>query len=179
MKSEAELNKAILTVLTKIDNEAPELSKYIKETPVNLSEDNGITRNSLAEYYDSLCELLAGYKKEHELIDNQNLTNMKQSKHADKNREGYPSTPIAEDVYNKWKEEADLNPEDLTKRKSPNERPGMRNEKDFLQDMSGADLDVPGTELDDAQERIGSEDEENNYYSIGGDAHNDLDEDNS
>src|SRR4051812_34738343 len=41
----------------------------------------------------------------------------------------------------------------------------------------GADLDVPGTEMDDADERNGSEDEENNYYSIGGDNHNDLEED--
>jgi hypothetical protein len=36
-------------------------------------------------------------------------------------------------------------------------------------DMSGADLDIPGTELDDAGEEVGSEDEENNYYSLGGD----------
>jgi hypothetical protein len=41
---------------------------------------------------------------------------------------------------------------------------------------TGADLDVPGSELDDQQENVGSEDE-NNYYSIGGDNHNDLDED--
>jgi hypothetical protein len=34
------------------------------------------------------------------------------------------------------------------------------------------------SELDDKQEEIGSEDEENNYYSIGGDNHNDLEEDN-
>jgi len=32
--------------------------------------------------------------------------------------------------------------------------------------------------LDDQQESVGSEDEENNYYSLGGDAHNDLEEDN-
>lgn len=32
-------------------------------------------------------------------------------------------------------------------------------------DFSGDDLDVPGSELDDEQERIGSEDEENNSYS--------------
>lgn len=38
-------------------------------------------------------------------------------------------------------------------------------------------LDVPGAELDDADELIGEEDEENNYYSLGGDDHNDLDED--
>jgi hypothetical protein len=41
----------------------------------------------------------------------------------------------------------------------------------------GDDLDVPGSELDDADENIGEEDEENNYYSIGGDDHNELEED--
>ncbi|HEX8039547.1 MAG TPA: hypothetical protein VF490_10360 [Chryseosolibacter sp.] len=40
-------------------------------------------------------------------------------------------------------------------------------------DMAGGDLDVPGTELDDANEAIGSEDEENNPYSLGGDRHED------
>ena len=43
-------------------------------------------------------------------------------------------------------------------------------------DLSGSDLDVPGSELDDEQENVGTEDEENNYYSIGGDDHNNLDE---
>jgi len=38
-------------------------------------------------------------------------------------------------------------------------------------------LDVPGAELDDDMEIIGSEDEENNYYSLGGDEHDDLEED--
>lgn len=40
-------------------------------------------------------------------------------------------------------------------------------------DMAGEDLDVPGSELDDDNEAIGSEDEENNSYSIGGDRHED------
>ncbi len=44
-------------------------------------------------------------------------------------------------------------------------------------DFAGEDLDVPGSEQDDAQEQIGSEDEENNSYSIGGDRHSDLEED--
>jgi hypothetical protein len=39
------------------------------------------------------------------------------------------------------------------------------------------DLDIPGAELDDRQEDIGSEDEENNYYSLGGENHIDLEED--
>ena len=38
-------------------------------------------------------------------------------------------------------------------------------------------LDIPGTELDDADEAIGEEDEENNYYSLGGDNHENLEED--
>jgi hypothetical protein len=46
-------------------------------------------------------------------------------------------------------------------------------------DFSGNDLDVPGVEDDDQQESVGSEDEENNSYSIGGDDHNDLEEDKS
>ena len=41
----------------------------------------------------------------------------------------------------------------------------------------GNDLDIPGSELDDADEEIGEEDEENNYYSLGGDRHEDLEED--
>lgn len=40
-------------------------------------------------------------------------------------------------------------------------------------DMTGGDLDVPGAELDDERESIGSEDEENNSYSLGGDRHED------
>ncbi len=43
-------------------------------------------------------------------------------------------------------------------------------------DFSGNDLDVPGAELDDEQESVGSEDEENNSYSMGGDNHDDLEE---
>lgn len=39
------------------------------------------------------------------------------------------------------------------------------------------DLDIPGAENDDANEEIGEEDEENNYYSLGGDAHENLEED--
>jgi hypothetical protein len=40
-----------------------------------------------------------------------------------------------------------------------------------------ADLDIPGSELDDANENIGEEDEENNYYSLGSDRHEGQEED--
>lgn len=73
--------------------------------------------------------------------------------------------PASEDIYNKGKEEIELNPEDLTKKKSNTTSTGKMNEKTFEDVKTGVDLDVPGAELDDIQENIGSEDEENNYYS--------------
>lgn len=88
--------------------------------------------------------------------------------------------PPSEDIYNKLHKKSDINPADITKKKIPveiNNRSKL-NEKNFEEDMSGGDLDIPGSELDDAQEAIGSEDEENNHYSIGGDNHNNLEEDN-
>ena len=92
---------------------------------------------------------------------------------------GYPLYPASEDIFIKSKEEGNINPEDISKSKELNDNNtiGKNNEKDFIEDQSGSDLDVPGSELDDEQEKIGSEDEENNYYSLGGDSHNDLDED--
>lgn len=41
--------------------------------------------------------------------------------------------------------------------------------KGFPLSLTGEDLDTPGEELDDMNEDIGEEDEENNYYSLGGD----------
>ena len=91
---------------------------------------------------------------------------------------GYPSYPPGEDIYSKYKEEEDINPEDISKTKEFDDSHGENNELDFNSNLSGRNLDIPGTELDDNQEDIGSEDEENNYYSIGGDDHNNLEEDN-
>jgi hypothetical protein len=45
-------------------------------------------------------------------------------------------------------------------------------------DTSGSALDVPGSEADDELEMTGSEDEENNHYSLGGDNHEALEENN-
>ena len=41
---------------------------------------------------------------------------------------------------------------------------------------AGADLDIPGSEDDDANENIGEEDEENNYYSLGSDDNDNITE---
>lgn len=86
--------------------------------------------------------------------------------------------PPSEDIYNQLKEEADIDPEDVTKTKSfiEIEKRPQWNEKSFSDDVSGSDLDIPGAELDDEMEAIGSEDEENNGYGLGGDNHQDLEE---
>lgn len=85
--------------------------------------------------------------------------------------------PPSEDIYNQFKKESEIDPEDITRMKSSNANDGKYNEKNFNQDKSGADLDIPGAELDDGLEDIGSEDEENNGYSIGGDNHHNLEDD--
>ena len=86
--------------------------------------------------------------------------------------------PPSEDIYMKSKEEQEVDPEDITQRKYWQKKylRTKNNELSFEDDETGEDLDVPGAELDDDDEKLGSEDEENNYYSLGGDEHDDLDE---
>ena len=93
--------------------------------------------------------------------------------------EGYPHYPKSEDIYSKFKEEQNIDPEDVTRLKDFNPLEDVVPDEDFEADeeIMGTDLDVPGADLDDETEDIGNEDEENNYYSIGGDNHNDLEED--
>jgi hypothetical protein len=172
MKTAAEWEHDIANITLKIHNEFPELSKYISEMPDSFSEkDNDeLDTKHFKEYYNSLEELIFEYNKTHE------AKNEKDKSEPSK-LEGYPLYPPSEDIYNRAKEAEDINPEDISKTKTPNEKQGTSNEKNFEDDMSGDDLDVPGSELDDQQESVGSEDEENNYYSLGGDDHNDLDED--
>lgn len=78
---------------------------------------------------------------------------------------GDPEYSANEDIYNR-EEKEHYNDKELPK-KQDGEIPVPLDEG----------LDVPGAELDDADEKVGEEDEENNYYSLGGDDHNDLDED--
>lgn len=101
----------------------------------------------------------------------------KNSKPGEKEFPGYPHYPESQDVYNQDRIEEELDPEQTDKKKITERVQGGLNEKDFRSDVSGADLDVPGAENDDAQEAIGSEDEENNHYSLGGDDKENLEED--
>ncbi len=49
-------------------------------------------------------------------------------------------------------------------------------ENSNIDDDMEMNLDVPGSELDNSEEKIGSEDEENNYWSLGGENHEDLEQ---
>ena len=49
-------------------------------------------------------------------------------------------------------------------------------ENSNIEDDMEMNLDVPGSELDNSEEKIGSEDEENNYWSLGGENHEDLEQ---
>ena len=71
--------------------------------------------------------------------------------------------------------DADVTPDDLVALGEQDADFGRREELA----VTGDDLDVPGSEDDDDNEDIGEEDEENNYYSLGGDAHENLEEDKS
>ena|SRR5215468_4107255 len=78
-----------------------------------------------------------------------------------------PIYKATDDIYNREKEQPLKDEDDGEAIKSDN------NAKD-----PEDDLDIPGAELDNKDEAIGEEDEENNYYSLGGDRHEDLEEDN-
>ena len=94
------------------------------------------------------------------------------------NLRGYPIYPAGEDIYSKYQEEKDIDPENIsTSKEAKSIGKTESSSEDVLYGIiSDRDLDIPGSELDDKMEDIGSEDEENNYYSIGGDDHENLDE---
>jgi hypothetical protein len=121
---------------------------------------------------------------------------------------GYPKYPATEDIVNRAKRvEMDLDGEQTTPPPSsgpavkagkspsdvtPDDLQALNSEENKFEgddavlegraypvDFTGQDLDVPGTELDDARELVGNEDEENNIYSLGGENHEDLEEDRS
>jgi len=94
-----------------------------------------------------------------------------------KNFPGYPIYPGDEDIYSRDKKIASPNPDGYIDINNHKEDMGLLNEKDFSEDESGDDLDVPGSEFDEDTEEPGNEDEENEYYSLGGDDHDDLEED--
>jgi hypothetical protein len=67
MKTESELEQDILLITLKIQDEFPELSGNLSETPVKYlyTESNGISTKSLNDYSRSLHELFDRFSKTH------------------------------------------------------------------------------------------------------------------
>lgn len=106
---------------------------------------------------------------------------MKLSKRSSETTETEMPEGVEDDLKTTSKNESDvtaedleaLGPEDLSMDMGDDEQLRHRTQP---VDFAGKDLDIPGSELDDDKEEIGSEDEENNSYSLGGDNHDDLEE---
>ena len=81
----------------------------------------------------------------------------------------YPAYPATDDIFYNLEEE-DIDPDKIVEKSADT----VDSDIDIDEDLTG--LDIPGSELDDPEEIIGSEDEENNYYSLGGDDHENLEE---
>lgn len=110
-----------------------------------------------------------------------NNTGVNQRFMADQNRtRGAEGTPVPltgedDELAIRMGTEADVNEDDIAVLNSANDETTLpRNTTNVTLE---SDLDVPGAELDDANENIGEEDEENNYYSLGGDRHEGQEED--
>ncbi|MFV7235728.1 MULTISPECIES: hypothetical protein [Flavobacterium] len=67
METEKELNDAILKMTLKIQNEYPELSKYLIEMPVTIPDiiNPKINIKTLKDYYESLNSILKEYVPNH------------------------------------------------------------------------------------------------------------------
>lgn len=81
-----------------------------------------------------------------------------------------PNFPIqkpGEDIFNQWRKVRETGYDDTPEIDLPLQKGSIKrqNVPDFS-DGVGGQLDVPGSELDDVAEKIGSEDEENNFYSL-------------
>lgn len=73
--------------------------------------------------------------------------------------------PANEDIYSKDKLITNADVEKISTNDQLNIEENLGNENAVDNEKLGNNLGVPGSELDDIQENIGSEDEENNYYS--------------
>jgi hypothetical protein len=72
MKTDIELNQSIFKITMTIQNEFPELLKFLNEMNVTIPNKNSpqINTKILQEYYDSLHDLLSKYVYNHTTFNN-------------------------------------------------------------------------------------------------------------
>lgn len=111
MKTSDQLVLNISNITSKINQEYPELSKYIVEIPLKVSKNPTIENKNLKEYYDSLVGILSEYEKTHTV--SKSRDDLKQHFSDDL------SYPPSEDIYNRSSKEMELNPENTSIKKNP------------------------------------------------------------
>jgi hypothetical protein len=77
METIEELNAKIIKITMVIQDNYPELSKYLNEMPVTIPIDDRpeVNRKNLEKYYDSLLTLFRNYVAEHQLINSNRNSN--------------------------------------------------------------------------------------------------------
>lgn len=77
METIEELNAKIIKITMVIQDNYPELSKYLNEMPVTIPVDDRpeINRKNLEKYYESLLTLFRNYVAEHQLINSNRNSN--------------------------------------------------------------------------------------------------------
>jgi hypothetical protein len=93
----------------------------------------------------------------------------------DRSRNNDDVSETQDDLDMQTGNDADITDEELAMLNSTNAEIGIP--QNVSNEELNTDLDIPGSELDDEMEDVGEEDEENNYYSVGGDRHENLEED--
>lgn len=70
MEENDHINDKIMKITMAIQDNYPELLKYLNEMPVTIPIDNSpeINQKNLEKYYDSLLNLFRNYVAEHQLI---------------------------------------------------------------------------------------------------------------
>jgi hypothetical protein len=113
-----------------------------------------------------------------EELDVENITRSGKYSDAGNKNENPNSTemPVEDEINMVQGTEADVTAEDIEILDSTD---NINQTSKLDSTEENIDLDIPGSELDDRDEELGEEDEENNYYSLGGDRHEDLEEDRS
>lgn len=110
------------------------------------------------------------------LPSNRNTTGVSQRfRNAERAEEPRQPGTVKDDIEITMGTEADVTDDDLAVLNSTDAEIGTP--QNVSEEDLDADLDIPGSELDDDNERIGEEDEENNYYSLGSDRHEGQEED--
>ncbi len=152
-------------------NNSPEKSEIDSSSDVNLPG---------YPHYPPSDDLLAQHELKRDTTDTENLP-------ASGKSASTPSNTMTEEFFNvdqiTGSEETipslgpnDITPDDLLALGDINLAMDGGDDEQLLNrvhplDATAGDLDIPGSELDDAAEAIGEEDEENNFYSLGGDQH--------